>query len=78
MADWDGLENRSTRKGTQGSNPCPSAPSEADKTRLIASIPLFSRGSSFIKEGSIVAAFISADPPVTDTCRPFPSPSWSK
>ena len=25
MADWDGLENRSTRKGTQGSNPCPSA-----------------------------------------------------
>ncbi len=25
MADWDGLENRRTRKGSGGSNPSPSA-----------------------------------------------------
>ena len=36
MADWDGLENRSARKGTQGSNPCPSAPYQCDQGRRIA------------------------------------------
>ena len=44
MAYRTGLENRSTRKGTQGSNPCLSAFNSRFKSSAYLRNPEFSRG----------------------------------
>jgi hypothetical protein len=78
VADWGGLENRRGVTASGGSNPSPSAPSVADRTRLDASKFVEGLGLRLIKTTRVIKLFRSSLPIVADAIRPDPSNAVGK